>query len=100
MGLTTEKCELYPDTVITFGLFEDVENCAELQEKSKEEAIKVALINPKMVKLARFVCVCETDRQTLSGMGECGGCSPDTIECHYGIFRQSERLQPCTSWVH
>ena len=51
MGLTSEACELYPDIIISYALFDNVQNCVELKEKSKAEEIKVALINPKMVSV-------------------------------------------------
>ena len=49
MALTLETCEMYPDTRISVGLFENVTNCKEIHEKSKNGDIKVALINPEMV---------------------------------------------------
>ena len=51
MGLISEACELYPDIIISYALFDNVRNCVELKEKSKSEEIKVALINPKMVSI-------------------------------------------------
>ena len=51
MAFTVENCELYPDMRITLGLFENVTNCSEISQKSKNGEIQVALINPKMVRI-------------------------------------------------
>ena len=51
MGLTCENCELYSNKIISYALFDNVQNCKELKEKSKTEEIKVALINPKLVRV-------------------------------------------------
>ena len=72
MGLTCEVCELYPNITISYALFENVQNCAELKEKYRTEEIKVALINPKMVTLQKhnkFIIFASSTKPQKFGVG-------------------------------
>ncbi len=89
MSFETGNCDLYPTTTVTYGLFINVQNCKELQAKTKEGETKISFVNPRMVDtdmcVSKFLASCFVSAAVISQIT----CS-DITNMLVGISRETD----------